>query len=288
MFKNSLLYTLFLLSSFFGFSQELVPFKLYNQQGQPIEYKTMIQDLAQQDVVLFGEFHNNSIVHWLELQVMKHLAQKKSLTFGLEMFERDQQSVLNEYLSHQIDEKKWDTITRFWNNYPTDYRPMIEYAKTHQIPVIATNVTRKYASQLYKQGEESLFNLPKEELQYIAPLPFPYDPELPSYKKMMEMFGDSDHANPNFPKAQAIKDATMAYSIAQNYKPSTLCYHINGSYHSNDYEGIYWYLKQYAPYLAIKTITVVEADDVQQFDQEQTPKADYIFYIPKDMIKTYE
>src|SRR5690606_20390802 len=215
------------------------------------------------------------------------LSQKRALIFGLEMFERDQQMVLNQYLNNEINQKRFDTITRFWNNYKTDYHPMVSFAKDKNIPVIATNVPRKYASLLYKQGEESLMKLSDDEKQWIAPLPFPYDASLPAYQEMLKMFDDTTHANPNFPKAQAIKDATMAYSITENWKQGQLFYHIQGSYHSNNYEGIFWYLKKYNSNLKVLTISVVEVEDVSKFNKEDKNLADYIFYIPSDMIKTY-
>lgn len=269
------------------FAQKLEPFQLYTKNGTKVSYKTLVRDCSRQDVVLFGEFHNNSIVHWLQLQLMKDLSQKRALIFGLEMFERDQQMVLNQYLNNEINQKRFDTITRFWNNYKTDYHPMVSFAKDKNIPVIATNVPRKYASLLYKQGEESLMKLSDDEKQWIAPLPFPYDASLPAYQEMLKMFDDPTHANPNFPKAQAIKDATMAYSITENWKQGQLFYHIQGSYHSNNYEGIFWYLKKYNSNLKVLTISVVEVEDVSKFNKEDKNLADYIFYIPSDMIKTY-
>lgn len=285
------IFTLFL-CVVFGFisqmkAQSLEPFRLYSKEGKEISYKKMVDDCAKQDVVLFGEFHNNSIVHWLQLQVMKNLSQKRSLIFGLEMFERDQQMILNLLLNNEIDQKRFDTITRFWNNYKTDYHPMVSYAKDKKIPLIASNVPRKYASLLYKQGEEALVKLSDKEKQWMAPLPFPYDASLPAYQEMLKMFYDPTHANPNFPKAQAIKDATMAYSITENWQQGQLFYHINGSYHSNNYEGIYWYLKKYNSNLKVVTISVVEVDEVSKFNKEDKNLADYIFYIPTDMTKTY-
>jgi len=278
-------YLMFWVTPFFA--QKLEPFQLYTKNGTKVSYKTLVRDCSRQDVVLFGEFHNNSIVHWLQLQLMKDLSQKRALIFGLEMFERDQQMVLNQYLNNEINQKRFDTITRFWNNYKTDYHPMVSFAKDKNIPVIATNVPRKYASLLYKQGEESLMKLSDDEKQWIAPLPFPYDASLPAYQEMLKMFDDPTHANPNFPKAQAIKDATMAYSITENWKQGQLFYHIQGSYHSNNYEGIFWYLKKYNSNLKVLTISVVEVEDVSKFNKEDKNLADYIFYIPSDMIKTY-
>lgn len=285
--KYFVLYLMSLLSFVSVRAQELKPFEIYNHKGKKVSYKKMLKDLSKQEVVLFGELHDNSIVHWIQLRLMKDLAQNRPLIFGLEMFERDQQSVINEYMKGAISESQFDTLTRFWNNYKTDYRPMVEWAKAHNIPVVATNVPRTYAKIIRKQGEDALMELNNEEKQFIAPLPIPYDANLPAYQKMMEMFKDSPHANPNFPKAQALKDATMAYSIVQNYQANKLFYHINGAFHSDHHEAIVWYLQQYQPSLKIKTISVVETDQVHTFQKEYRTQADYIIYVSSDMIKTY-
>lgn len=273
--------------SSFAYSQ-ITPYKIYTQKGKEVSIEQVVKNVVNADVVLFGEFHNNTINHWLQLQVLKELSKQKSVVFGLEMFERDQQEVINQYLDNIINEKQLDTLTRFWGNYKTDYKPMVTYAQMNQIPIIATNVPRKYASLLFKNGEKALMDLPSEEKQFIAPLPFPYDAELPAYKAMLDMFSDASHANENFPKAQAIKDATMAYSIIENLNKGDVFFHINGSYHSNNYEGIVWYLKEYKKGLKIKTLTVVEVDDVHDVKKDDLKLADYIIYLPNDIIKSYE
>ena len=98
---------------------------------------------------------------------------------------------------------------------------------------------------MYKKGFEGLDSLSAEARSYMAPLPIDYDAELEGYKRMLEEMQGMGHANENLPKAQAIKDATMAFSIAGSFKDGKLFIHYNGTYHSNDYEGIIWYLNNY-------------------------------------------
>jgi uncharacterized iron-regulated protein len=71
---------------------------LYNAKSKKISFKKMIKTLHQKDVVLFGEFHNNPISHWLELEVAKELAQYRDLVLGAEMFEQDNQQALDMFL----------------------------------------------------------------------------------------------------------------------------------------------------------------------------------------------
>jgi hypothetical protein len=122
----------------------------------------------------------------------------------------------------------------------------------------------------------------------IAPLPVRYDPELPGYKAMLEeMGGMGGHGGDNFPKAQAIKDATMAYFILQNLPSESIFIHYNGAYHSNNYEGIVWYLLQERPELKILTISTVEQGEIEELDEENLDLADYIVTVPESMTKTH-
>lgn len=268
------------------FANEGQPYQIYNAKGKKVTYKQMIKTLAKSDVVLFGEYHNNSLGHWLQLKVTQSLGEKHDLVLGAEMFEADNQEGLSNYVKEKLSEEEFTKEVRLWNNYKGDYRPLVEYAKQRHFPFIATNVPRRYASLLYKGGMEALDTLKAEEKAWIAPLPFPYDPELPGYKEMLTMF-DADHVNENLPKAQAIKDATMAHFIQSNREQDKVFVHYNGSYHSNNYEGIFWYLKQYAPQLKVATITMVEADQVGNFEKLNLGLADFILVIDANILKSF-
>lgn len=267
-------------------AQKMPAYQLYNAKGKKVSYKKLLKKLKQADIVLFGESHNNPISHWLQLEVAQFLQQSKRLTIGAEMFERDNQIALTQYLTDEIDRKALDTLVRLWNNYPTDYEPLVEFAKSNYIPLIATNIPRRYASMVFKEGFEALNNLPNQEKEWIAPLPIEYDAELPGYKNMLTMMGGM-HSSENLPKAQAIKDATMAYSILENYDENKTFLHLNGSYHSDNYEGILWYLKRKKPSLNYLTISTVNQKEVDKLAKESIGKADFIICVPENMTKTY-
>jgi len=278
----------FLLFLFFTipiFSQNKPAYKLYNANGSEVSYKKMIDKMGKADVVLFGEHHTNPIVHWLQMEATSDLYSSKKLTLGAEMFEADNQQELNDYLSGKITQKAFDTVARLWKNYPTDYKPLVDFAKKNNLKFIATNIPRSFASKVYKGGFESLDSLSLEEKSWMAPFPIKYDANLPGYVKMKAMMGG--HGGDNLPKSQAIKDATMAHFILKNRENDKLFIHYNGSYHSDDFEGIYWYLKQVNPNLKIVTVSVLEAKDVKKFDKEKKGKADFIVVVPSTMTKTY-
>lgn len=241
--------------------------------------------MSKSDIVLFGEHHNNSIVHWLQLETTIDLAKIKGLTLGAEMFEADNQIQLNEYLVGKIDQKAFDTVARLWQNYPTDYKPLVDFAKNNKLEFIATNIPRRFASNVFRGGFESLETLSAEEKTWVAPLPIKYDASLPGYVKMKEMMGG--HGGDNLPKAQAVKDATMGYFILKNREPNKIFIHYNGSYHSDNYEGINWYLKKGEPNLKIVTVSILEQDNIKEFNPEEKLKADFIIVVPTTMTKTY-
>ncbi|HNW90342.1 MAG TPA: ChaN family lipoprotein [Bacteroidales bacterium] len=263
-------------------------YQIYNVTGKKTTYQKMFNDIMSCEVVLFGEMHNNPISHWLELQLTKDLfkEKKQDLVLGAEMFETDNQELLNNYLLGKINEDTLKSQARLWPNYETDYRPLIEFARNTNLKVVATNVPRKYASVVMKDGFEKLNSLDENDKKFIAPLPIEYDPELEQYKKMLEM-QMGGHSSPNLPKAQALKDATMAHFILANASQDKLFLHFNGTYHSDYFEGIMWYLKRKNADLKILTIATVEQNDITKLSPEYIMAADYIICVPDDMTKTY-
>lgn len=267
------------------YAQHKPAYILYNDKGKQVSYGKMLKQLLKQEVVLFGEIHNNPISHWLELKIAKDCGERRAILLGAEMFERDNQQPLNHYLEEKITAKGLDSLARLWKNYKTDYAPLVNYAKENKVGFVATNVPRKLASMVSKGGFEALNTLSPLEKTWVARLPIAYDPNLPGYQKMLTMMGD--HASPNMAKAQALKDATMAHSILEHLNMDELFIHYHGSYHSEFHEGIMWYLKQARATMRIATIATVSQKDIQSLLPEHWGKADYIICVEEDMTGTY-
>jgi len=276
---------LFILSIFLcaeGFSQEA--FAFFTQNGKRTSYRKLLRKSKKADIVLFGEYHNNPIAHWLEVKLTKDLLGKRSLILGAEMFERDNQDALDGYLEGTIDQKGLDSLARLWKNYKTDYKPWVDLAKREKLPIVATNIPRKYANLVYKKGLQALDTLPSAERKWIVSLPFPYDGNLSQYEKMKKM---ARHNPENLPMAQAIKDATMAESIETHYKKESLFLHLNGSYHSDFFQGIYWYLRKRNPNLKILTISTLSQSKLKKLPTEAYGQADFILVVDEDMTGSY-
>ncbi len=276
--------TLILLMSVVSMAQKPA-YQLFTNKGKKTHYDKMLADAAKAEVVLFGEYHDNPICHWLQLELTRDLAAKMPIVMGAEMIEADNQRQLDDYLAGRINQKQFDTLARLWNNHKTDYKPLVDFAKEKKIKFVAANIPRRYASMVSKKGLESLTTLTDEEKSWMMPQPMPYDGTLPGYVNMMKMMGE--HATENFPKAQAVKDATMAHFIIRNMVPGSVFVHYNGTYHSDHYEGIGWYLKTYRPQTKTFTIATVEQENLDKLEAEHLGKADYILVVDKDMTKTF-
>ncbi|PCH53523.1 MAG: iron-regulated protein [Flavobacteriaceae bacterium] len=283
--RKLIVYLLFVSFSTLMFSQNKPAYKLYNAKGRKVSYKSMIHKMSKADVVLFGEFHDNPIAHWLQYETTADLNKLRKLILGAEMLEADNQTVLNDYLIDSINQKGLDTLARLWKNYSTDYKPLVDFAKENKLKFVATNIPRKYASIVYKGGFEALDTLSAQEKLWMAPLPIKYDATLPSYVKMLAMM--KGHGGNNLLKSQVAKDATMAYFILKNMKNNKLFIHYNGAYHSDNYEGINWYLKQKNPNLNIVNVSVVDQENLKKLEQENKAKANFIIVVPLTMTKTY-
>lgn len=272
------------------FAQDKPAYQIFDKEGNKVNYSDMLSTTAASDIVFFGELHNNSISHWLELELTKDLFELKGnkLVLGAEMFEADQQVILDEYTMGIIAKKNFEEQARLWPNHDTDYAPLIDFAATNQLKFVATNIPRRYASMVFKGGFEMLGSLSETAKQWMAPQPFPYDPELSCYKSMLQMGGMGGHASANLPKAQAAKDVTMAHFIIMNYKKGDVFLHYNGAYHSDNFEGIVWYVKKAGENLRVITITTVEQSQLQSINDENMGVADFIIVVDEDITKTYE
>ena len=266
-------------------AQQKPAYILYNSNGKKVSYRKMINKLAQNDIVLIGEYHNNPISHWMELEITKDCKEKRNLVLGAEMFEQDNQPALDLYLQGKLSAKGLDSAARLWNNYPTDYAPLVNFAKENNIAFAATNIPRRYASMVSRGGFQVLDTIAATTKLWMAPLPINFDANLPGYKNMMDMM--AGHGSVNMLKAQAIKDATMAYFILKYFIPGSLFIHYNGSYHSDNHDGIVWHLMQSKPEVKIVTVTTVSQKDISKLLDENKNKADFIICVDEDMTSTY-
>lgn len=247
-------------------------YKVYDVKKQKIiNLDDIVADMAKADVLFFGEEHNDSIGHYLEVTLFKKLATAYQNKVGLtlEMFHTDVQPVINEYLAGFITEKNFVKEARAWNNYK-DYKPMIEFAKNEGIIVIGGNAAARYSNSVTKNGLEILSKLPAGSKQFLPPnavdtLTGRY------YEKFIGLLGGHGMGAMKVYQAQNFWDATMAWSIAKFAKENKgkKVFQVNGRFHSDEKLGTYAQLQKYAPKLKVLNIASFAAEDFENPNWEK-------------------
>src|SRR5688572_27254376 len=216
-------------------------YKIYDtRMKQIIGIDKIVADMAGADLLFFGEDHSDSAGHYLENRIFRalHAAYGDKMVLSMEMFEADDQLALDEYLQGRIDESRFAKDVRLWGNY-RDYRPMVEYAKQHKLPVIAANPPRRYVTLVTRRGMKALDSLSKEAKSFLPPLP--YDTLTGRYReKFMEtMKGAPESASKNIYYSQSLWDAGMSYNIHRFYKKNKdkKIFHCVGKFHVEEKLG---------------------------------------------------
>ncbi len=266
-------------------------YKIYSTKAaKTTTIEQIITEAKNTDVLFFGEEHNDSVGHQLELLLYKKLAEtfQNQVVLSLEMFHTDVQVVLDEYLAGNISEKNFTKEARAWNNYK-DYRPLIELAKSKNMKVIGANAAARYSNAVTKNGLAALANFPKASRIYFAPLPIDtlsgrY------YEKFVALLGGHSMGGMKVYQSQNFWDATMAHSILTAHKKykKQLVLHLNGRFHSDEKLGTYAQLKQKAPKLRLLNISCFAADDFENPNWQQYQQlGDYIIVTNPKIKKTF-
>ena len=246
-------------------------YQLLNHSGQAQTLSQMISKLEKVDVVFIGEYHGNQASHLLEMRVLaslhrRNLAGNRQTILSMEMFNRDQQAILNDYIAGNIGEKYLIDEAPAWKNYQGSYRPLVEYAKQNGIPVVAANAPADIVRCIGRQAEGYIDKLDQSEKSHIARRPFA---EIPGYSEKFYalMGGSADSPDQHQRQAylgQITRDNTMAESIAEALmqSPGAQVVHINGSFHSEDQLGTVAALKRMSPGVKVKVITPVHLDKI--------------------------
>ena len=256
--------TAVLLPLSFGKAEAAASAAIYDSAtGEEVSVDTLAKKLPGKNrVVMFGEFHDNAAVHSYEAELLKKIGESYNgkVMLSMEMFERDNQDKMDAYLAGKISEEKFLSESRPWANYATDYRPMVEYAKSKGWPVLASNIPRSYASQYAKKG-----NLDGLDSRWLPEKT--YAPADGYQKRFYAVMAEMPSAGMKVPpmmyeamyKAQCIKDDTMAESINRelNKDSELFVYHVQGEFHGAYHYGVAYKLQQLRPGTEIIVITSV-------------------------------
>lgn len=264
---------LLLIVTTMNFSQtDKSKYRVFDSNGSPKKLENIIQKISEVDVVFLGETHDDSVGHSLQFDIFKGIYEKygkdRKIALSLEMFERDVQIIIDEYLQELIPEKVFLANARPWGNYKTDYRPLVEVARENKLKVIAANAPRRYVNMVSRLGRDSLNNLSPEAKKWLPPLPFPKSSKKYSDKFNARMMG---HGSENILQSQTLWDATMAYSVSEYLKKnkSNLVVHLNGSFHTENRLGTVEQLLKYKPDTRVLVVTMLYEDNFKNFDKKK-------------------
>ena len=241
--------------------------------------------LADYDVVFIGESHRHPAHHLAEMSIFRALYERNpNLTLSLEQFERDVQPVLDDFLAGKIGEQTLRDEGRAWDNYPTSYRPLVEFSKARGLPVIASEVPVWVVRCVGRLGPEALDKLtPEQRTWAAAELNLQDGPYKDKYLSFLG--GSGSHGGPKTESegpseaqlrsfaAQVTRDDTMAESIFMHLteNPGRKVVHMNGSFHSESFLGTVERLALRAPDLKLAVVNPVEA---ASFDDMRVTKDD--------------
>ncbi len=270
-------------------------FRVYRSDGAPSSMDAVYEAIERADVVFIGERHNDPVSHaierWIWEKALEGYASRRA-ALSLEMFSRDAQYILDEYLSGLITEAHFTSSANPWQNYDIDYRPLVEAARHAGADVIAANAPRRYANMVSRGGPTATRVLTDAARRHLAP--WPWAAPSPAYRAewnaIMEGAHMADTDLDNMLQAQTLWDATMAYSIAEYLVryPEALVVHAVGAFHVESFTGIPEHLTRYRPSARQVVVTVVSEDDIAAFDAERhSGLADFVVIGSAALPRTY-
>ncbi|QQS47600.1 MAG: ChaN family lipoprotein [Acidobacteriota bacterium] len=282
-----------------GGNSGYIPQRVYDSKHKRfIDFETMLAELAKADLTFVGEQHDDPATHRLERAILEGLSRRQApVTVSLEMFERDVQAHLDEYLAGRMSEDEFLEKSRPWPRYATDYRPLVEFAKYHGWPVIAANTPRRLASKISREGMSAVEGAsPGDRPLMAAQIQCPIDDYYQRFVDTMRSHpgpnGKSEDAKApmdpqtramieRFYYAQCVKDETMAESIAARFGegPRTLVVHFNGAFHSDYGLGTAARAERRLPGSKIQIVSMVPVSDLDSVrPDEYRKKGDFIVF----------
>lgn len=276
-------------------------FAVFRGNGSPATLGDLVREAGETEVVLWGEQHDDLTGHGVQALLLRRLyaaygppgpsphgadagtmsepgPADRSLVLSLEMFERDVQYVLDEYLAGLITEDHFLASSRPWGGYDERYRPAVEFARAHRIPVVAANAPRRYVNRASRLGRDSLDELPDKARSYLPPLPYPGASEAYRAEWDALMGPAAQHMTGSPLDAQTLWDATMGWSIAGavEARENPLVLHFAGSFHVQNGTGTPEALEHYRPGTAQLLVVAEPAETLDALPEDAVGAGDFV------------
>ncbi|MGF1690300.1 ChaN family lipoprotein [Photobacterium kagoshimensis] len=239
-------------------------YTIRSPQGEVLSVSALAAQFQDADIILVGEWHGHPAAHLLQAQLLAALYRQNSqLALSMEQFTRDKQGIINDYLANKIGEASLTKDANTWPNYISDYRPLIEFAKTNHLDVIAANAPKPIVRCIGKYGEAYLNRLPTNERTWVADsLTLTEDAYQDKFISSMH-HGDEAQTKRQF-AAQTAWDDTMAESMVDYLAshPNTQILHTAGRFHVEEGLGTASRILSRNPNLKVVMVTPVSSETV--------------------------
>jgi uncharacterized iron-regulated protein len=128
--------------------------------GRSLESEAFYSLLRTKQVIYVGERHDQPEDHGVQYTILRELHREAaSLAIGMEMFQIPFQEPLDEWSAGRIDETVLRRETEYDQRWGFDFsllRPILEYARSRGLEVVALNAPREVAYAVAQGGVDSL------------------------------------------------------------------------------------------------------------------------------------
>jgi uncharacterized iron-regulated protein len=188
--------------------------------------KQILDRLTTKQIIYLGETHDREADHQAQLAIIQHLQRRRRpIAIAMEMFQRPAQTIINNYLAGKITELELIEQTEYEKRWGFDwqyYAPILQYAKTHRLPVIALNTPTEITRQVAKQGLESLTPAQRQNIPPIADIDRTNnayrDILFDIYRQHQQTATLNSKSFDRFYTAQLLWDETMAEGVANFFR----------------------------------------------------------------------
>lgn len=220
------------------------------QLGKEVSLETILEKAKDFSIIVFGEEHDDSFSHKMSLELYTKLTNQKPTSLSLEMLEKDQQTLTDDFLFFNLSESQFLSSAVFWKNFKEDYLPLVRVAKEKKLPVLCANPPRRYVNLVSKQGIVAYQTFsPQAETWMPEPSLLQTFLSREYEKNLLSLFGSSPHGKHgdlnNLVLAQSVWDQGMADSISREvFRSERRVFHLNGRFHSDREGGVVYRLRK--------------------------------------------
>lgn len=269
-----------------------------------VRFEDVVAAAQKADMVFLGEQHDDPVTHSLELAMLAALGERRPrVVLSLEMFERDVQPLLDQYLAGTVSEGEFLAGSRPWDRYETDYRPLVELARVRGWPVVAANIPRRIASGVSRRGLAHLDTLGSLERAFAArEHSCPRDVYFDLFAESMGSHGGgAQPAASNAAGSTSAADAAMARAIIERYYEAqcvkdeamgeavanallrdarrSVVLHVDGSFHSDYGFGTVERARRRTPDAKIVVLSAVPVADLGAINVgPHRARGDYVLF----------